>query len=147
MKVTFKYTRVARPSPLPEAKGPYIPVTVIGSSKSIKAAALVDSGADFCAVPRGMAEALGLRLDGKPHQCAGLGGPVNAVESRMGILVTGTHTERKPIEVPVLILTDPSPEYEFFVLGRAGFFEHFEITINEQEQKVTLKHLEHKPYA
>jgi hypothetical protein len=131
---------------LPEAKGPYIPVTLLGPSQRLKIAALVDSGADFSAIPKSMAEVLGLDLTGKPHPIAGVGGPVKAVESRMGVLVFGTHTERRPIEVPVLVLLDPSPEYEFFILGRAGFFSHFEITINERHQKVTLKHLEHESY-
>ncbi len=63
MTYTFKYVTVRRLG-LPPAKVPHLAITMHGANGQVfNTAALVDSGADTCAMPRSVAEILGIDLE------------------------------------------------------------------------------------
>ncbi|GCC11299.1 hypothetical protein IPdc08_01350 [archaeon] len=141
MAITFKYKRIERK----EEEGhnsvyvytPSIPVTLVNGGEAIDVVALIDSGADHCIIPRGLAELLDLDLSKAPEDTKGIGGSVQAVPTFMNIVVQNSH-ERYSIKVPASVLmqedTDIPP-----ILGRVGFFDEFEIRFKQKQLKVILK--------
>jgi hypothetical protein len=135
MSMTFKYKTVKRPDRT-ESKTPSIPVTLIGDSMKIDSVCLVDSGADISAMPKDVAELLGLDLNGTVVQAFGIGGKVDAVESKLNLIVEKGH-EHYPLEVPVKVIME---EYDFpILLGREKFFDEFIISFDQKKEKITLK--------
>jgi len=135
MSMTFKYKTIKRPDGT-KSRTPSIPITLIGNSMKIDAVCLIDSGADVSAVPKDIAELLGLDLKSKVQQSFGIGGNVDSVESKMNLIVRKGH-ETYNLEIPVKVILG---KYDFPVLlGREKFFDEFIITFNQKQQKVTLK--------
>ena len=133
MTITFKYKIVKRPDNT-EARTPSIPVTLKGKD-SIDIIALLDSGADVSAIPKGIAEIIGLDLTGKKSYADGIGGKVESIDSKVYITVKKGH-ETYTILVPVkVILNDHIP----VILGREVFFNKFIISFDQSELKVMLK--------
>ncbi|MBI4163071.1 MAG: hypothetical protein HY513_05290 [Candidatus Aenigmarchaeota archaeon] len=83
MSMTFKYKKVSRPDDVGDAYNPSIPVTLICGNNSVGVIALLDSGADFSVIPKGIAEILGMDFSGEKEIVIGVGGAVDAVSSRM----------------------------------------------------------------
>ena|SRR3989338_7954309 len=134
MTISFRYKSIKRPDGT-LVKTPSIPITLIGK-ESFDSVALLDSGADISAIPKSIAELLGLNLKGEVTLAYGIGGKVKSVESSAKIIVQKGH-EKYTLDIPVKIILD---EYHFPVLlGRAGFFNKFVITFDEQNEKVFLK--------
>lgn len=65
MAITFKYKKIERPEPVGTTYAPYVPITLIGRKESLNILALLDSGADVSVIPKGIADILGLDLEGK----------------------------------------------------------------------------------
>lgn len=134
MTIIFKYKKIKRPDGT-EVKTPSIPVSLNGTDK-FDAIALVDSGADISAIPKDIAELLGLDLEGKKESAFGIGGKVDAVETKMGIKVQKGH-EIYNFLIPVKVILG---DYDFpILLGRAGFFDKFVICFNQSRSRVSLK--------
>lgn len=134
MTISFRYKSVKRPDGT-LVKTPSIPITLMGE-ESFETIALLDSGADISAIPKSIAELLGLNLDGKVTLAYGIGGKVKSVESSVKILIDKGH-ERYSFSLPVKIIMD---EYNFPVLlGRLGFFDKFVITFDQENERVLLK--------
>ena len=134
MSITFRYKSVKRPDGT-SVKTPSIPVTFMGK-ESFDNVALVDSGADISAMPKDIAEILGLKLSAKITHAYGIGGKARSVETTVAIVVKKGH-ENYRFNIPVKVILD---DYDFpILLGRAGFFDKFIITFDEQEQKISLK--------
>src|SRR3989344_2625983 len=134
MTISFKYKTIKRPDGT-LVKTPSIPITLIGK-ESFDSVALLDSGADISAVPKSIAELLGLSLKRDITSAYGIGGKVKSIESNAKIVVQKGH-ERYVLDIPVKIILD---EYHFpILLGRAGFFNKFLITFDEQNERVFLK--------
>ncbi len=134
MTITFRYKTVNRPDGT-EVKTPSIPVVLKGK-ESIETIALLDSGADISAIPRDIAEIIGLDLKGKTTPSFGIGGKVDSVETRMRITVSKGH-ERYSFQIPVKVILG---KFDFPVLlGRVGFFSKFIISFDEAGERVKLK--------
>ena len=134
MAISFRYKTVKRPDGT-EVKTPSIPITLHGKS-AVDTIALLDSGADISAIPKDLAEILGLDTDGKKSPAFGIGGKVDAVNTKMNITVQKGH-EKYTFQIPVKVIFG---SYDFPVLlGRAGFFDKFVISFDQEQEKVSLK--------
>lgn len=136
MVLSFNYHR------LPNKKGndqrtPTIPITLKGLAKTpIRVYALIDSGADISVIPKALAEVLDLDLSGKEEISYGIGGEIKVKNSKMSVIIKKPREEYN-FEIPVqVVLTGEEPP---IILGRAGFFEKFIITIDEARKKIKIK--------
>ncbi len=134
MTISFRYKSVKRPDGT-EVKTPSIPITLQGKN-TLDTTALLDSGADISAISKDLAEILGLDLNGKKSPAFGIGGKVDAVDTKMNITVQKGH-EKYTFQIPVKVILG---NYDFPVLlGRAGFFDKFVISFDQEQEKVFLK--------
>jgi hypothetical protein len=134
MTITFNYKTIKRPDGT-KVKTPSIPISLSGKEK-FDTIALLDSGADISAIPKSLAEILGLDLRGKKTPAYGIGGKVEATDTNMAITVKKGH-ERYSFQIPVKVILE---NYDFpILLGRAGFFDKFVIRFNQSMEKVSLK--------
>ena len=130
----FRYKNVKRPDGT-IVKTPSIPITLTGK-ETFETIGSLDSGADISAIPKSIAELLGLSLEGDIEFAYGIGGKVKSIKSTMKILVQKGH-ERYSLNVPVKVILD---DYDFpILLGRAGFFDKFVITFDQENERVMLK--------
>ena len=65
MVMSFRYKSINRPDGS-KIKTPSIPV-LLSHKEKFETIALLDSGADFSAIPKGVAEILGISLEGKSN--------------------------------------------------------------------------------
>lgn len=115
---------------------PSIPITLRGSSGSFSVVAVLDSGADFTAFSKEVAELIGVDLSGPPHPTFGIGGKVKAVLSSVIVNITKGH-ENYNFKIPVIVIDDLC---DFGVLlGRQGFFDKFKITFDQKNKKISFK--------
>jgi predicted aspartyl protease len=117
-----------------------IPVTFINGEESLETTALLDSGADFVALTKDMAEALGFDLSGPREHCVTPVGSAEAVEVRVTIRIAQGH-ESYTLTVPAKVLLvehNGTPP----LLGRIGFFDEFEITFNQNKERIWLKKID-----
>lgn len=134
MTIVFRYKSVKRPDGT-EVKTPSIPILFDGEEK-FETVALLDSGADISAMPKDVAELLGLDLGGKRTPAYGIGGKVDSVETSVRITVEKGH-EHYAFQMPIKVILG---DYDFpILLGRAGFFDKFIISFNQAKEKVLLK--------
>lgn len=134
MAISFHYKTVKRPDGT-DVKIPSIPITLRGK-ESFDTIAIVDSGADISAIPKGIADILGLDISGKSSPAFGIGGRTDAVDTTMEIMVEKGH-ERYNFRIPVKVIIGP---YDFpILLGRAGFFDKFIISFNQSQERILLK--------
>lgn len=137
MAIIFRYAHVPREDGTLR-KAPYIIVFVKDATgKYIKVAALVDSGADNTVVPKDLAVMLGLKDTAVEGETGGIGGKVKVKRSRLTFEVRGRR-EKYCLDVPVLVLQEGYSDVPL-LLGRRGFFEEFEITFRQNEEKIVLK--------
>jgi len=138
MALNFKYKSVDRPDGK-NVKTPSIPLTIHGKVISYDHIALLDSGADVSAMSKDMADLLNLNLNKKPEKTRGIGGEVEAIQTKMNITIGGG-SEIYNLEIPVNVILGGK---EFpLLLGRSGFFNHFVIIFDQANQKVTLKNID-----
>ena len=134
MTITFRYKSVKRPDGS-LVKTPSIPITIIGK-ESFDTIALLDSGADISAIPKSIAELLGLNLKSNVVFAYGIGGKVRSIETIIRILFQKGH-EKYSFNLPVKVILD---DYNFpILLGRSGFFNEFVIIFDQENEKVLLK--------
>ncbi len=142
MVMTFSYKTIDRKEQGIE-KAPVIPVTIIGNNESVDTMGLLDSGADFSAMPKELAEILGVDLNGKKEDIGGISGSVEAVEKHINISIKKGH-ENYYLHIPVkIILSNTNIP---FILWRNGFFNEFLITFDESSLKISLKKIESNNY-
>ena len=136
MSLTFRYKDAPR-SNNTKSLSPSIPVTLSGNSAGkYEFMMLLDSGADISAIPKHLAELINLDLNGKKEDAFGIGGKVLAISTHMNIEINKNHENYK-FRVPVKVILD---DYEFSpLIGRAVFFDKFDITFRQSEKKVILK--------
>jgi hypothetical protein len=111
-------------------------VRLVFDKRALRARALVDSGADFCYLPYGLARALGVDAaqDGTGDEVVGGIGSVLRVRVVELELTIVDPTEPKPMFVPFLVPLEPdsreapgrrvSPP---LVVGRHPFFSNFKV--------------------
>jgi len=141
MAISFRYKTVKRPDGT-KVKTPSIPVVFKGK-ETFESIALLDSGADISAIPKSIAEILGLDLSGKRTPAYGIGGKVDSVESRVNITVQKGH-EQYSFQIPVKVILG---NYDFpILLGRAGFFDKFIVSFDQSHEKISLKKITSNAY-
>ena len=141
MTLNFNYKSVKRPDGT-EVKIPSIPIVIKGK-ENIETIGLLDSGADISAIPKDFAELLGLKIDGKKSPAWGIGGKVDAVDTKMNITIEKGH-EHYNFQIPVKVILD---DYDFPVLlGRSGIFDKFVVSFNQSREKVSLKRFSQRVY-
>jgi len=135
MAIKFKY-RILSEKICSQRKKPNIKVTLRGRSRMpIAVHGLLDSGADITVIPKGLAEFLDLKF-GKKDVSRGIGGKIIVWKSYVTMMVRNAHEKYTLRNVPVQITdTDSIP----LIIGRAGFFEKFEIIIDEAKEVIKLK--------
>jgi len=142
MSIIFKYVKVPRPDGTLR-NAPYIPVWIrTKTGKLIDIAALIDSGADTTVIPKDLALLLGLKESRVESETGGIGGKVKVRESKLAFRIKGKR-ESYSLDVPVLVLQDNSIDVPL-ILGRHGFFEHFEITFKQVQGRIVLKKLQQR---
>ncbi len=96
---------------------------------------ILDSGADFTMVPRRMAERIGVDLAAaRKHRVEGIEGLVVAVEvGHITVQIGG-----REVELPCLFHPRKGAP---FLLGRAGLFSRFNITLDNRGKKIVLEPL------
>jgi len=99
---------------------------------------LLDSGSTDTVIPRDIAEILDLKL-GEKIPIITPGGTVHGYESTMTIEIPIKHNPVR-LKIPCHVLD----EIDEIILGRAGFFEAFEITFCEADSLVRLKDVRSK---
>jgi predicted aspartyl protease len=134
--MNFKYKSLPRKGG-PPRKTPTIPVTLMGPDDSIDIVAILDSGADISVLPLEVGEQLGLDLTKNRSPCGGIGGEVDTAEDHVRIRPAQGH-ENYTFDIPVKVVLDSSSSIPV-LLGREGFFEKFEITFDENREKISLK--------
>ncbi|MFH1588431.1 MAG: hypothetical protein ABIA76_03785 [Candidatus Diapherotrites archaeon] len=116
---------------------PKIPIILFNEGKRIETVALLDSGATDIFIPKGIAEALELKLENL-NEADSWTGKFKVWESKIGLIVgKGSQTFRKIISCTV---PDQEWENEEVVFGRS-FFHFFEIIFNEAELTTKLKRI------
>jgi len=134
MTISFRYKSVERPDGT-LVKTPSIPILLKGK-EVFETIGLLDSGADVSAMSKDVAEILGLDLRGKKEPAFGIGGKVDSVETKVRISVEKGH-EHYTFQIRVKVILG---KYDFPVLlGRAGFFNKFVISFDEENERVSLK--------
>ncbi len=136
--MTYRYVDTVNPDGTMR-KRPAIPVLFSCGDEKAEIMSLIDSGADMSAIDFRWAELLGLNLSGKKTKSFGVGSEIDTVISKVRAEVFRGH-ERYSYDIPIRVLfIDDSEPFITTLIGRKGFFDHFKITIDESQQKVTLK--------
>jgi len=139
----FRYKTVERPQPYGVRALPVVPVTYLGrNGEAFESAALLDSGADYSIIFVEHAEILGVDLSScEKTDCQGVGGKVKAWKTKVQVRLKGKGEHRSfTFELPVMVIERQASNFPL-LLGREGFFEHFEITFNEKARWLSLKPL------
>ncbi|MEI6731275.1 MAG: hypothetical protein WCK90_01200 [archaeon] len=138
MTLNFKYKRVKRPNGI-EIKSPMVPITLSGKGAKYEFIALLDSGADISVIPLDVAELLNADLSGKKEEVTGIGGFAEAIQTTLNLEISRPH-EPYSFTIPVkVLLTKTNTEDVPILLGRAGFFDKFEITFDQKNERIHLK--------
>ena len=118
-----------------------IDVEFINGSKRFTVKALLDSGADSCAISSDMATALRLDTGGERGVSLGVTGSVESVIRTLNIRLSVAH-ESYNLKVPVRILFVDERDSGSFVplLGRSELFDRFKITFDQKKSRIMLKH-------
>jgi len=142
MSIIFRYVHVPRrDGTLRHA--PFIPLLITNKfGRTMKIIALLDSGADTTVIPKDLAEVIGLKEKKTDSETGGIGGKVKVKESKLRFRIAGNR-ESYSLEVPALVLQDADADVPL-LLGRHGFFEQFNITFKQNEEKIVLKKISPK---
>lgn len=139
MALSFHYKEVKIPG-LPLVKRPMIPIVFSHEGEAFETMGLLDSGADFTAFTKEIAEVLGLDLSGPREKALGVGGDIETIRSKVNITISKAHEHYSfSIPVKVLLIENSSTPP---LLGREGFFDEFRITFEERAKKIILKKME-----
>lgn len=134
MTFSFRYKKYGEPP----AKRPVVPFAIRGE-KEIFTFGLVDSGADISTFSRWLLKKAGIKLK-EESETIGIGQTKFKVKKGTATILFGKDREIFSIKMPVQTLAEESvPEDTPNILGRAGFFDEFEITFNERGQKIKFK--------
>ncbi len=113
---------------------PYLPVTIINpdSGKRLKVFALIDTGADECALPASFAIVLGHNLQA---------GEQRKINTGNGVTLAYSHTTRIGIEgfATQDVLIDFMPNLSVPLLGVRSFLGNFILTIDYPNKTFSLK--------
>lgn len=122
---------------------PKIFIVLSGKNMSIRVVSLIDSGSDVTVIPYGIAEAIGLQMDGERDKLYAFREYSEIINSSASITFLG-RVDRQSIKmnnVPVLITLprEGIVEEEDVILGLSGIFDAFDITFKKSKNKIILK--------
>jgi len=104
---------------------PFLPVTILNpeTNKAIRVYALIDTGADECAIPASFAPLLGHNL---------LAGQLKRISTGNGITIAYSHTTRIVVEgfSTQDVLVDFMPNLNIPLLGVRSFLGNFILTVD-----------------
>jgi len=124
--IKFKY------SPRKDKDFPVIPITLINKDIEIETDALIDSGANISVFREELAECLEVVVeDGEEILLQGLGGRIVGYIHELTIRINDEKFRCK-------IVFSKEMTVGLNILGREGFFEHFQITFNERQKEIIL---------
>ena len=124
--IKFKY------SPRKDKDFPVIPITLINKDIEIETDALIDSGANISVFREELAECLEVVVeDGEEILLQGLGGRIVGYIHELTIRINDEKFRCK-------IVFSKEMTVGLNILGREGFFEHFQITFNEKQKEIIL---------
>ena len=125
--IRFKYvTRRDREFPI-------IPITFIGKNAEIDTDALIDSGANISVFREEIADCIEIVIeDGDEILLQGLGGRIVGYAHEVKLRVESE-------EFLCRVVFSKELTVGLNILGREGFFEHFQITFNEKAKEVLLE--------
>jgi hypothetical protein len=128
-------------APSPAAPGidsvfrPVIPIRMIGPSASRTIWALLDTGADECYITESLASKLGV-VPATDER-----GTINSASGEMlawyGSLSMEITDGSERYEFPLIVGVVPQ-DWSEMILGRVGFFTHFDATFSEADRTVVL---------
>lgn len=96
------------------------------------------------AIPKSVGELLNLDIKNKKIEKAfGIGGSVPAIETHLNLEIGKGH-ERYKLRIPVKVILDDSDFPP--LIGRAEFFDYFDITFKQSEKKIFLKQVSRNRY-
>lgn len=115
---------------------PRIPIILRGV-RDYETLGIIDSGATELSIPLFVADILGLKLNTliEIKFAEGIG---KGYASNVKIIIMMERGQRVELNVPCLILNDS----EEIIIGRAGFFENFEVIFREYKKEVVLKYVQ-----
>lgn len=136
MALYFRYKSIVRPDGN-AVKTPSIPITISGESNlKIEVIALLDSGADVSIIPLDIAELLRINISGEKSKSKGIGGEVEVINTKITVNIRKGH-EGYNLIIPVQVIKGDSSIP--IILGRAGFFDKFQITFDQFNERIILK--------
>ncbi|MFC1723250.1 aspartyl protease family protein [Nanoarchaeota archaeon] len=115
---------------------PIIPILLEGQ---YKVQALIDSGSDMTVIPQGLAEAVGLNIQGPEETIYGFKEAINVKESKASFQFSSNRTLFNVNKIPVLIALEDNPEETEITIGINGFFDMFDIRLQKSRNKIHLK--------
>lgn len=135
-KVKFKYRRFNSPSPFSKRQNllrSIIPVSLSNNYLSLRFEALVDSGADFCIFPTGIAKRLGINLSTtkKIYFSSATGDMVKGFINDVYLEIGGNRVKTKVVFADLAGNTG--------ILGQYGFFDLFVVKFDLKKKEIELK--------
>ncbi len=132
----FKYRKLNLKDPFSRKNyilRPIIPVSLKGKNKSVHYEALIDTGADFCIFPLGLAKTLDIDLTKNSSlRFAGING--EPMEGFMGDIKIGLGKEYVFTKIVFAQTTNVVG-----ILGQRGFFDHFDVKLSYQKQVIEIE--------
>jgi hypothetical protein len=143
MAMIFRYIHLPRADKTLR-RAPFIPIFAHDiNGKLVEITALIDSGADNIVIPKDLAQVLGLTM-GEEFETAGVGGKTKVRRANFTFTIKKGR-ESHTITAPSLVLLDNTQDVPV-LLGRNGFFEEFEITFRQNDEKIVLKKISKQAY-
>lgn len=134
MVLRYEYTNVKHADGT-STKIPIMPISIL-RGETLFAHALIDSGADMCAMFRPTAELLGIPLEGIKEKSRGIGGGVDTIQTELTIKIEqGSEKHIFSVPIKIILTNDDFP----ILLGQDGFFDKFIIKFNKRKDKFSLK--------
>ena len=113
---------------------PLIPVVLRFQGRKVKLFALVDSGADACLFPRGVADDLGIDVrEGTRIDFTGIGGMPAAFYFHEVEILFGEHQVRTRVGFSIALNIGTGG-----ILGQQGFFENFIVAFNHKNRFIEI---------
>ena len=108
---------------------PIIPITLISKNVEIDTDALIDSGANISVFREEIAECLEIAIEnGEEILLHGLGGRIVGYMHELTVKIDDE-------EFPCKVVFSRELTVGLNILGRAGFFEYFQVRINERKKE------------
>ncbi len=137
MTIRFRYVQTDLPDGT-KLSVPKVPLILVGKNRRLRVLGLLDTGSTQCYIRKDLAEILALELsDEMKTDVTTIGQKVAAWETKMKILVEGTHGTIHEITVPVGVM--PNDQLDEIIIGREAFFDAFDITFAERRKRILLK--------